>query len=118
MHQKLVSDPFLLLVNISKQPLHARNYFKNILKEYYQKAFKKSTLFFLANLVPFNGQRYQKQKRPGTSEQSLFRLQNKLRKIILIVIYYMTKFDDVIESGFSVIPKTAYQVYAKQFMTS
>ena len=28
-HQKLVPDPFLLLVNISKQPLHERNYLKN-----------------------------------------------------------------------------------------
>ena len=86
------------------------------MKEYYQKALKKST--FLANLVAFNGESYQKQKEPGTREQSLFRLQNKLRKIILLVIFFLTKFDDVIESGFSVIPKTAYQVYAKQLMTS
>ena len=28
-HQKLVSDLFLILVNNPKQPLHARNYFKN-----------------------------------------------------------------------------------------
>ena len=28
-HQKLVPDPFLILVNNPKQPLHARNYFKN-----------------------------------------------------------------------------------------
>ena len=37
--------------------------------------------------------------------QSLFRLQNKFRKIRLLVMYYMTKFDDIIQSGFSVIPK-------------
>ena len=80
--------------------MHARNYFKTILKEDYQKALKRSTLFFLLNPVPFNGQRYQKQKGPGTSDQSLYRLQNKLRKILLLVIYYLTKFDDVIESGF------------------
>ena len=80
--------------------MHARNYFKTILKEDYQKALKGSTLFFLLNPVPFNGQRYQKQKGPGTSDQSLYRLQNKLRKILLLVIYYLTKFDDVIESGF------------------
>ena len=49
----------------------------------------------LLNQVSFNGQSYQKQKGPGTSEQSLFRLQNKFRKIILLVIYYRTKFDDV-----------------------
>ena len=28
-HQKLVPDPFSILVNNSKQPLHARNSFKN-----------------------------------------------------------------------------------------
>ena len=33
------------------------------------------------------------QKGPGTSDQSLFRLQNKFRKIPLLVMYYLTKFD-------------------------
>ena len=28
-HQRLVPDPFLILVNNPQQPLHARNYFKN-----------------------------------------------------------------------------------------
>ena len=28
-HQKLVPDPFLILVNSPKLPLHARNSFKN-----------------------------------------------------------------------------------------
>ena len=65
------------------------------MKEDYQKPLKKLTLFFLSNPVPFNGQSYQKQKGPGTSDQSLFRLQNKFRKIPLFVIYYLTKFDDV-----------------------
>ena len=45
------------------------------MKEDYQLAFKKLTLFFLLNPVPFNRQSYQKQKWPGTSDQSLFRLQ-------------------------------------------
>ena len=44
-------------------------------------------------------------KRPGTSDQLLFRLQNKSRKIPLLVIYYLTKFDDIIQRGFWVIPK-------------
>ena len=66
------------------------------MKEDYQKALKKLTIFFLSNPVPFNGQSYQKQKGPGTSDQSLFRLQNKFRKIPLLVMYYLTKFDDVI----------------------
>ena len=67
-----------------------------VLKEDYQKAFIKVTLFFLSNPVLFNRQNYQKQKGPGTSDQLLFRLQNKFRKIPLLVIYYLTKFNDVI----------------------
>ena len=78
---------------------------QEILKEDYQKASKKLTIFFLSNPVPFNGQSYQKQKGPGTSNQSLFRLQNKFRKIPLSVIYYLTKLDDLILSSFQVIPK-------------
>ena len=66
------------------------------MKEDYQKALKKLTLFFLLNPVPFNGQSFQKQKRPGTSDQSLFRSQNKFRKIPLLDVYYLTKFDDII----------------------
>ena len=66
------------------------------MKEDYEKALKKLTLFFVLNPVPFNGQNYQKQKGPGTSNQSLFKLQNKFRKIHLLVIYYLTNFDDVI----------------------
>ena len=46
----------------------------SILKEDYQKALKKLTLFFLSNPVPFNGQSYQKQKGPGTSDQLLLKL--------------------------------------------
>ena len=75
------------------------------MKEDYQKAFKKLTLFFLSNPVPFNGQSYQKQKGSGTSDQLLFRLQNKFKNIPLFVIYYLTKFDDVMQSSFWVIPK-------------
>ena len=70
------------------------------MKEDYQKALKKLTIFFLSNPVPFNGQSYQKLKGPGTSNQSLFRLQNKFRKIPLLVIYYLNKFDDIIQNSF------------------
>ena len=66
------------------------------MKEDHQRALKKLTLFFLSNPVPFNGQNYQKQKGPGTSDQLLFRLRNKLRKISLLVMHYLTKFYDVI----------------------
>ena len=61
----------------------------------YQKALKKLTLFSLSNPVPFNGQSYQKQKRSGTSDQPLFRLQNKFKNIPLFFIYHLTKSDDV-----------------------
>ena len=66
------------------------------MKEDYQKALKKVTLFFLSNPAPFNRQNYQKQKGPGTRDQSLFRLRNKFRKIPLLVMYWLTKSDDVI----------------------
>ena len=70
-------------------------YFEWGLSKTFQKVNLKSK-FFLSISVPFNGQNYQKQKGPGTSDQSLFRLQNKFRKIPLLVMYYLTKFDDVI----------------------
>ena len=59
------------------------------------KSFKKGN-FLLSSPVPFIRQNYQKQKGPGTSDQWLFRLRNKFRKIPLLVMYYLTKFDDVI----------------------
>ena len=51
------------------------------------KSLKKVNLFFLSNPVHFNGQNYQKQKGPKTSDQSLFRLRNKFRKIPLLLMY-------------------------------
>ena len=64
--------------------------------KYFERELSKSFKnFFLPNLVPFNGQSYQKQKRPGTSDQSHFRLRNKFRKFPLFVLYYLTEFDDV-----------------------
>ena len=60
------------------------------------KNLKKVTLFFLLNPLPFNGHNCKKQKEPRTSGQSFFMLQNKFRKIPLLVVYYLTKFDDVI----------------------
>ena len=60
------------------------------------KSLKKVNFIFLYNPVPFNGQSFQKYKGPGTSEQSLFRLQNKFRKTPILVMYYLTKFDVII----------------------
>ena len=64
--------------------------------EDYQKAFKKLSSFFLLNPVPVNEQDYEKQKRSGTSDQSLFRLQSKFKKIPLLMMCYLTKFGGVI----------------------
>ena len=71
----------------------------DILKVDYQKPFKKLT-FFLFNPVSFKRQSYQKEKGPGTSSYSLFRLLNKFTKMSLLVIYYLTKFDGVIQNSF------------------
>ena len=54
---------------------------KDILKEGYQKASEKLTLLFLLNPVSFYGQSYQKEKGSGTSDQLLFRVQNKFKNI-------------------------------------
>ena len=83
-HQKLIPDPLLILVNNPKQPLHARNYFES--KIFWKMIIKKVISFFLSNPVPLNRQNNQKQKGPGTIDQSLFRLWNKLRKIHLFVM--------------------------------
>ena len=64
------------------------------------KSLKKLTLFFLLSRLPFNGQNCKKEKEPGSSDQSFFRLQKKFRKIYLLVVYYLTKFDDVKQYGF------------------
>ena len=74
------------------------------MKEDYQKPIKTLTSFFFLNPVSFNGQSYQKQKAPGTSDLSLFGLRNKFINISLLVVYYLTKFDDLIQSIFWVIP--------------
>ena len=62
----------------------------------FSKSFKKLTFFSLSNPVSFNGQNHHKEKGPGTSDQSFFRLRNKFRKIALSVMHCLTKFDDLI----------------------
>ena len=57
----MVKGKFVKHQEVVKQPLHARNSFKNkILWKRLSKSLKKLTLFFLANPVPFGGQSYQK----------------------------------------------------------
>ena len=60
---------------------------------------------FLSNPVSFIELGYQTQKGSGTSDQSLFRLRNKFTEISISVINYLSKYDDLILSGFWVIPK-------------
>ena len=82
-YQRLFPDLFLTLVNNSKKPLHVGDSFKRYFQRGLSKSLKKLIpFFFLSNPVPFNGQSYLKQKRPGTSDQSLFRLQSKFMKFI------------------------------------
>ena len=72
MHQKLVSDPFLILVNNPEQSLHQKILLKvRCFDLGYQKAFRKLTLFFLLSPIPFNGKSYKKQKGPETNGHSL-----------------------------------------------
>ena len=68
----------------------------DISKEDDQNALKKLSLLFVSHSVPSNVQDYEKEKGPGASDQSLSRIQKKFTKILLLVMYYLTKFDDVI----------------------
>ena len=83
--------PFFIFVNNQKQPLDPRNSFKN---KIFWKRIKTLKKVFPSN--SFNEEIYQKQKGPGTSDKSLFRLRNKFTKIYLLFIYCLTKFDSVI----------------------
>ena len=65
-------------------------------EEWLSKSLKKVTFIFLSNPVFFDEQNFQEKEVPGTSDQSLFRLGNKFRQIPLLVMYYLTNFDDEI----------------------
>ena len=85
MHQKLVPDSFLILLYKLKQPLHARNYFKN--KIFWKRIIKKTLKeLFLSNSVIFNGQSYRKQKGSGTSDQALFTEQVQKKSFIRYIL--------------------------------
>ena len=63
LHQKLVQDLFLNLVNNLKQTLHASYRFKTrYLERGLSKSLKQVNLCFLLDPVSFKGQNYQKQK--------------------------------------------------------
>ena len=75
-HQKLVSDSFFILVTNPKQVSMQEILLK--IKYFKRKLSKIFKIFF----SPFNGQGYQKQKGPRTSDQSLFGLRNKFKKFL------------------------------------
>ena len=84
---------------ISYKKLFPRNSLKNKIFEKRIMIIKKpQKINFILSFKPslLNGQDYETQRGPGSNEHSLFRLQNKFRKILLLVIYYLTKFNDVI----------------------
>ena len=65
------------------------------------KSLKKGYLYFCFRIQSLSIDKIIKNKKgPRTSDQSLFRLRDKFKKIPLIAIYYLTKSDDVIKSGF------------------
>ena len=54
------------------------------------------TLFFVGTQSLIMDKIMKNKRGSKTSNQSLFRLRMKLRKISLLMMYYLTKFDDVI----------------------
>ena len=88
------------------------------MKENCQKGFKMLTSFFLSNWVPFNGRDYEKQKGPRNSDQPLIRLQNKFRKIPLLVMYYLPSLMIWYKAVFELFRKLHLIIYACQFMAS
>ena len=61
------------------------------------KSLKKGNFIFFSNPVPFNRQNYQKQKTIDETRLLLRLIQvtKQVQKIPLLVMYYLTKFDDV-----------------------
>ena len=55
-------------------------------KKRFSKILEKGNFMFSFELTLFNRVDYKKQKRPRTSDQKLFRLQNNFRKIPLLVM--------------------------------
>ena len=57
--------------------------------------FESELFTFSLKHSPFYWAKLSNTKGSGTSDQSLFRLENKFKNILLFVIYYLTKSDDV-----------------------
>ena len=80
----VVPGPFSVLVNYPKTAIACKNLETRYFKRKLSKILKKLTLVFLSNPVPFNGQDCEKRRFLRTSDQSLFRFQNKFKKISLL----------------------------------
>ena len=85
---KLVPDAFLILE--ITQNSHCMQEILLKIRHYERrssKSYRKLILIFLLNTVSFNRQDYEQQKRSGTNDQLLFRLQNKVIKIHFLMMY-------------------------------
>ena len=100
-HQKLVPDPFLILVSSPKQLMYAETLLKI---RYFERRLSKKplkvNLLFTLHAVHFYGQDFEKQKGSENIYQSLIRLESMFRKIPFLVIYHLGNFDDLIQIGF------------------
>ena len=55
---------------------------------------------------------------PGAKDQPFFTLQSKFRNIPLLVMYYLSKFEDYCKVVFKLFQKLDLLIYTVQFMTS
>ena len=81
---------------------------ETLLNENYQRNREKVNFIFSFSPTPFLQKILRKQKGPGTGYQPLFGQENMFRKIPFLVISPLGNFDDLIQSGFSVIPNIIF----------
>ena len=108
-HQKLAPDLFLILLNNSKQILHAGNPFENkkFWKMIIKKPWKSQLYFFFRSQSLLIGKVIKNRRclELVTSRSSSYETSSE--KFLYSLLYYLTKFDDVMWSGFWVIAKIA-----------
>ena len=95
-HQKLAPDPFLILLNNPKQPLHTRNSFKN--KVFWKRIIKKPKprwfYFFLQTQYLLMDKVIKNQRGMELVTSHSLGHKTSLEKF-LYLLYYLTKFDDI-----------------------
>ena len=120
MHQKLAPDPFLILLNNPKQPLHARNSFKNkIFWKGIVKNLQKIKLYFFFSIQSLLTDKAIKNKsglKPVTSPSSCYKTSSKkfLYWLYIIWLSLMVYYKAV----FELFQTLHLQIYASQCMTS